>query len=96
MTPRDSALQLASEHGAPFLAGSLWEELLSEARAAIAALPEGATSGDCAGAVMAYLARPRAWEPPHGLRRRLCEGLAARIRNCAAGDLSPEMRGLIT
>lgn len=79
MSPRDSAIHLARFHGAPFLPGSLWETLLEEAVDAIAALPDSATSADCAAAVLAYLARPRAWEPPHNLRQRLCDGLAARI-----------------
>jgi hypothetical protein len=80
MNARDLAISTARGYGAPFIEGSLWDDLSKEAAASIAALPAHATSEDCAVAVLAYLARPRTWEPPHNLRRNLCEGLARRIR----------------
>ena len=80
MAIRETAIEAARQHGMPYLPGSLWATLVSEAAAAIAALPENATREDATMAVMAYAVRPRSWEPPHRLRATLCEGLAARIR----------------
>jgi hypothetical protein len=83
MAPRDLALEAARQHGAPYLPSSMWAALVAEASAVIRALPDDATADDAAGAVMAYAAKPRGWEPGHHLRQRMCEGLAARIRRAS-------------
>lgn len=83
MTIRDRALTIAADHGAPFGPRSLWAELIREASAHIATLPDDASADHAADAVLTYLGTPREWEPPCDLRRNLCTGLAARIRRLA-------------